>query len=289
MRRFVFRATKALLSRLGLRVSRIRPNDIADYLRLYPGEAVRERRFYNIGSGDFDHPCWTNLDKPSAWYGAMQAQVVVTDLLAEESLPIERGAAEIIYTSHTVEHLPDSAVHRLFRNAFDALKPGGILRVTCPDADLLWRALATNDADWFFWDEDASARFDAHYRSIHREPPNSRPISERWLHQIASQLAVNDLSPSETKLADTQIREIIGRLGPTGAMNYLTNLCAYSCERVGNHISWWNAGKLINALEGAGFTKVERSGYLQSAAHILRNPVYFDTRPQMSVFVEAVR
>jgi hypothetical protein len=211
--------------------------------------------------------------------------------MADGPLPIENGAAEIIYTSHTVEHVTDAAAERLFRNAYKALKPGGVFRVTTgPDADLNFRALMAGDADWFYADDDASARFDVHYRNIHRDKPNTRPIEERWLHHVASQLAPNDRSCSTVKFTAPEIRRIIAERGKVGALNYFTSLCTFQPDRIGNHISWWNADKLIDRLKAAGFKDVYRSAYGQSAAHVLRNTHYFDnTHPKMSLYVEAVR
>jgi SAM-dependent methyltransferase len=220
MRTTLVKAARRVLQRAGAGITRVRYDDTADYIRLYQTESVTNRQFYNVGAGSFFHPCWTNLDYVSDWYKDVQKNVVPFNLLEDGALPIDNGTAEIIYTSHTVEHVTEEAVARLFRNAFNALKPGGILRVTTgPDADTDFRALMAGDADWFYWDDDASARFDAHYRSIHIDPPNTRPIEERWLHHVASQLAPNDRSPSAVKLTAPEIRRIIAERGKEGALD----------------------------------------------------------------------
>lgn len=279
-----------MLALIGLEVRRIPPEDTAMYLRLYGKESTQERRFYNVGAGSFSHPCWTNLDYISDWYAGVQKSIVHYDLMADSPLPIPPGTAEIIYTSHTVEHVSDEAVERLFRNAFAALKPGGIFRVTTgPDADSDFRAMMAGDTDWFYWDVAASSSFDA-YRHVYHAPPNTRPIEERWLHHIAGQLLPNNRAPSDRKFTGPEIRKIVEEKGFPGALDYFTALCTFQPEFIGNHISWWNGDKLIDRLKAAGFTKVYRSGYGQSASPVLRNTRYFDnTHPQMSVYVEAVR
>jgi SAM-dependent methyltransferase len=288
MKSAAVKLARSALRRAGLAVTRARYDDAADYHRLYPADSVANRRFHNVGAGSFFHPCWTNLDYVSEWYKDIQKNVVHYDLLADNPLPIEDGTAEIIYTSHTVEHVTEEAVARLFRNAFKALKPGGIFRVTTgPDADLDFAAMIRGDADWFYWD---NAPFDSHMQSIHRDPPNTRPLEERWLHHVASELAPNDRSPAPRKFTAPEIRQIIAEKGKEGALDYFTGLCTWRAEHIGSHITWWNADKLIRFLKEAGFETVYRSGYTQSAAHVLRNPQYFDnTHPQMSVYVEAVR
>ncbi|HWT31454.1 MAG TPA: methyltransferase domain-containing protein [Propylenella sp.] len=243
-----------------------------------------------MGAGSFSHAFWTNLDFPSKWYGEVQRAVTPYDLMSGQALPVEDGTAEIIYTSHTVEHVTDRAVERFFRNAFRALRLGGILRVaTGPDADSNFRALEAGDADWFYWDVGYDGAFEQ-YSNIFHQPPSGRPLEERWLHHFASQLAPNDRSPSAHKFSAAAIREIIAERGKIGALDYFTGLCEFQPDRPFNHVSWWNAEKLVRFMRQAGFETIYRSGYGQSAAQVLRNTHFFDnTHPQMTVYVEARR
>lgn len=258
-----------MLARAGLAVTRRRPLDGADYVRYFGREAVEQRRFYNVGAGSFRHPCWTNIDHASAWYSAEQSRFLEHDLMFGTALPIPDGAAEIIYSSHTIEHVTDEAVDRLLAECHRALKPGGVLRITTgPDADLDSAALLRRDEAWFYWD------------------PSDRPIEEKWLHHVASALAPQSQSPGP-KVSAAEVREGIER---PGYLDELTARVAYDPDRPGNHVSWWNADKLIAAFNRAGFSGAYRSGYGQSVCPVLRNTDHFDTtHPQISVYVEAIR
>lgn len=272
------------LQRVGVDIRPVRLNDTADYDRLFP-----DGRFYNVGAGAFFHPRWSNIDYVSEWYRDRQKNVTHHDLMSGDPLPIPDASADIVYTSHTIEHVKDEAVARLFREAFRALKPGGHFRVTTgPDAENDFAAMMRGDEDWFYWDR-AYDRPGSYEHMLHA-PATSVPLEERWLHHVATMLAPNDLSPSNHKFDAEAIRRIIAERGETGALDYFTSLTEFSPARPGNHVSWWSHDKIAELLKSAGFRTVYRSGYGQSACPVLRNTLYFDnTHPQMSVYMEAVR
>lgn len=264
-------------------------DDVDDYIRLHGADAVAARIFYNIGASSFRHPCWTNIDHPSEWYARFQGDMIAHDLMGDDPLPIDDGSAEIVYSSHTIEHISDEAALRLLAEAFRVLRPGGTLRVTTgPDAETNYRALQRGDADWFALD-DAYAHPSV-YRPIYHAPPESVPLAEQWLNHVASQLAPNDRSPSPVKYEADAIDEIVQTKGFPACLDHFTSLCENQPDRPGNHMSWWTHDKLIDAMRSVGFETVYRSGYSQSASPVLRNTAYFDnTHPKFSLYVEAVR
>ena len=94
------------------KIDEVARNDLALYYRLYEREDVVRRRFYNIGAGEFNHPAWTNIDHASEWYKANRIDIDV-DLTLGQPLPIDDDTANIVYSSHTIEHLPDVSVENL--------------------------------------------------------------------------------------------------------------------------------------------------------------------------------
>src|SRR5215207_2380550 len=197
---------KSAFDKIGLEIHRKDQNNELDeeldrqtYHEVYTKDSIGKRRFYNIGSGSFYHPYWTNLDYVSDWYKGIQVNVVHIDLMEKGPLPIEPGTAEVIYTSHTIEHIKDDAVQNLFNESFKALKKGGFIRVTTgPDADTDFEALKRGDSHWFYWNKWYEKP--GTYESIYFKPATSVPLEERWLHHVASQLAPNDRSPSSVKI-----------------------------------------------------------------------------------------
>jgi SAM-dependent methyltransferase len=284
------RVLREALKRCGIEIARItsEEDDLAVYRRLYPAELLARRPFFNVGAGTFRHPYWTNLDYVSEWYRKAQGHVIHFDLMACGELPVDQ--AEVIYTSHTIEHVTECAVAKFFSEAHRVLKPEGVFRITTgPDADLDYSALMRGDVDWFYWD-DYYARNHAAYSHIFHLPANTMPLAERWLHHVASPLVPNDRSPSDVKFAAEQIMRILSERSMESALDYFTGLCRFDPARPGNHISWWNKAKVIRFLRVAGFTEVNVSGYGQSSAAVMRNTAHFDnTHPAMSLYVEAVK
>jgi len=281
---------KKVLNSFGVDVVRFR-NDInaSLYESMFTEDDLERKPFYNVGAGSFYHPYWTNIDYVSDWYGGVQKNVIHHDLMSKSPLPIDTGKAKIIYTSHTIEHIKEAAVQVLFNEAYRCLEEGGIFRITTgPDAETDFRALVNNDEDWFYWDRNYVAK--GSYEGIYHRPATSVPLSERWLHHVATQLAPNDISPSNVKLSDKEIREAIEKYGFPDVLDYLCGLCDFQSNRPGNHISWWTHEKIFNFLKNAGFKNIYRSGYGQSSSPLLRKSKLFDsTHPQMSIYVEAVR
>ncbi|GEM_PF-3727895 len=89
-------------------------------------ETWRRTPNINLGGGDFSREGWCNLDLTTGYD-------VSTRLLRD--FPSEN--ADIIYTSHFLEHIEPEKVRILLRNAYRVLKRNGTLRISGPDLDLL--------------------------------------------------------------------------------------------------------------------------------------------------------
>ena len=88
----------------------------------------------NIGACAFLKDGWLNLDKSSGRYTGEQSKIDIQhDLMSGESISLDDNSLIAAYTSHTIEHISDEAVNRLFKEVYRMLKGGGAFRVTCPD------------------------------------------------------------------------------------------------------------------------------------------------------------
>lgn len=259
------------------------------YKTLFDEQTLNRKPFYNVGSGDFYHPYWTNIDFVSDWYKGVQKNVIHHDLMGLTPIPIAPNSAKIIYTSHTIEHVKEDAVQRLFDQSFIALEKNGVFRITTgPDAITDFRALQNNDETWFYWEKYYEQ--EGSYEGIYTEPPSNRDLHERWLHHIASALCLHDVSPSKTKFNAEEIKKIIHEKGFPACLDYFCSFVEFNPERPGNHVSWWTHDKIITFLERAGFKKIYRSGFNQSVSPIMRHSRLFDsTHPQISIYVEAIK
>lgn len=268
-----------------------RRDDVDDYRAVFGAEAVARRRFYNVGAGKFSHPVWTNVDFSHPAYDklARRSAFIDHDLSSGAPLPIDDGVACLVYTSHTIEHLRDHAVQRLFEECHRVLRSGGVLRVVCPDIDLAHRAYRTGD--WRYFRTFNQARLKNGVLQIPGEVRRPRVSLEvGFLAQFARQASHLDAIDGEP--IERVVERVFADNDLADACDYFTGLCDDEVHRrsPGDHINWFNADKVVDMLTSAGFTRTWRSGYGQSACAVLRNRRYFDrTRPCFSLYVEAQR
>lgn len=86
----------------------------------------------NIACGNAYVDEWLNYD-----YAPVSAAVTKANLL--ERLPISDGVADVVYSSHFLEHIPQKSVNAFLGECFRVLKPGGQIRLVLPDLEELCR------------------------------------------------------------------------------------------------------------------------------------------------------
>jgi predicted SAM-dependent methyltransferase len=283
---FLKKFSNLFLLKFGLEVQRVGHDkfDMELYQKLYDNETLNCKKFFNVGSGSFFHPYWTNLDFVSDHYKNDQINVVPINLMDIDQLPIPNDYAEVIYCSHVIEHLTDEAVLNVLRESFRCLRPGGVLRITTgPNSDNDYRALMNNDIEWFYW-------LNHHNKNVFIHHPNQMTIYEKWLHHFASQLVVNDRSSSYLKFSSDDISQLVKTIEYPEILNFFVSKTVFNPNRPMNHINWFNSEKLINFAKDAGFSNAYLSAYGQSVLPILRNTRLFDnTHPKLSIYVEAIK
>lgn len=69
---------------------------------------------------------------------------------ATKHIPLPNDSAEVLYTSHMIEHLDREEVSLFLQEAYRVLAPGGIIRIAVPDLrKLVEQYIAEGDADKF--------------------------------------------------------------------------------------------------------------------------------------------
>lgn len=273
---------------LGFEVHRI-PREQPGLYDGYARESLSERRFYNIGAGNFFHPYWTNVDYSTEHYRDEQSAPFLSyDLMALQPLPIDDARAELVYTSHTVEHISDAAAQNLFDQAYRILKPGGLFRLTTPDFDLEHAAFRRRDRQMFFWIDQYSAP--GTWEHLYTMPLGQASLEQVFLEHFATQLTEISRAPSPRKYSSEEIAAAFGRGSAEQVIQDFCTQCRWSADFPGSHINWWNLGKAERMMHRAGFQEVYRSAFGQSAAPPMRDTRLFDnTHPRISLYVEAVR
>ena len=260
------------------------------YQRVYAKESLLSRRFYNIGAGNFLHRYWTNIDFRNPWYDGSSNQIDLhCDLMKCEELPVESGTAEVVYSSHTIEHVSDAAMRRMFSEAHRILKRGGCFRITGPNVDVLYRAFNEPDRE-FFADSVKYYSNPEVMAKLQLKSMSQASIGALFLYYVAAPASPLTTVPCERKFDDNEIREIFSRMPHDEALDFLCSFCNFDAAKAGYHINWANAGKVSRYLERSGFSKVVVSAYGQSAIPILRDLTLFDcTVPEWSFYVEAYK
>lgn len=267
------------------------------YAKIFNNEALKNKRLYNIGSGDFYHPYWTTIDiDPSQYcedtkYTKFLRPDIEFDLMSLGKLPIESESAEIVYSSHTIEHITDKAAKNMFNESYRILKKGGVFRVTCPNIDLSFRAYKNNDRKYFHW-IDYYSNPKNYTRIQYKGPMNNASIGQLFLECFAVSISCFPIEGEKERLTDEKLIKLFNTLGYEKTMDYCVSLCSAELQKKypGHHINWWNPSKILTAAKEAGFENSYISAYKQSACPILRNTNFFDgTNPEGSLYFEAIK
>ncbi len=243
------------------------------YRKRFPETSLSERRFYNIGAASFRHKYWKNVDIICEGYTSDAANVDVEyDITKNAPLPIDASSAEVVYTSHTVEHVFDENAQNLFCEAYRILKPGSVFRVTCPDIDLAIHAYRNNDLSFF--------------RAV--------GVHEATLEECLAQYCSSAIAPdSPEKMTPADLKGYFKNSPDLlSAVDHLSKISNRELQKKnpGNHVNWYNKEKIVRMLKEADFKRIHLSGQQQSLEPVLRDFRYFDsTSPMRSVYVDAVK
>ncbi len=290
-------AVKGLLRSIGYDLVKLeQTEDLSLYTATYGEEAVRLRQFYNVGAGSFSHPCWTNIDWRTDWYAHQQDDTdagafINYDLLSLEPVPVEDNTAQVIYSSHTVEHITDEAAAFLLKECHRMLRPGGIVRLTMPNIELDYRAYLAGDRNYFYWTKMYSIEREWK-RARYAGPLSEASIQQLFLHHFAASASEIHADGAPERISDQEIDRIFADMPFEQALDYCVSKCSLEVQRKypGNHINWWTPEKAFRSLNAAGFEAVYQSGYGQSQSPVLRDTKLFDnTHPKLSMYVEAVK
>ncbi len=285
----------SLIKSLGYDVKKIKSNndDLGVYKHHYSEESILKKRFYNIGAGNFFHPYWTNIDFYSDWYYKKRSfSGIHHDLMSLKELPIENDSAEIIYSSHTIEHISNSAAQKMFLEAYRALKNDGVLRITAPNIDLDYRALNDKDRNYFNWTIKIHSNEKVMEKANLKMPLSQASLEQLFLFRFAANVTELHSDGAKERISDRELKNIFLENSYEDALNYCVTKCDFEIQSKypGNHINWWNPSKIKKMLEIAGFSKIFVSGYGQSFSPVLRNVSFFDnTHPKVSFYMEAFK
>jgi predicted SAM-dependent methyltransferase len=265
---------RALLKKLilftGYTVTRVPSSGLSKY---ETGKRTTIPRYLNIGAGKWSHPMWHNLDNPREDYSKSKYADLAFDLTSGKSWPVDNNSLDLIYSSHTIEHLNDRFFIDLCGESFRCLKPGGLIRLVTPDMDLYARAYERRDRSFFDFATGT----------------HNHSLEQSFLHSFAGLFSDFHEGNELPKVSDEEISHAY-RTSETQA-DFFDRFCkAIPDELVRaypkHHKTWFTAEKLCSLM--SSYFEVRRSAYGQSWSPILRNTSFFDcTHPQLSLYIEA--
>lgn len=207
----------------------------------------------NIGPGKWFEKGWKRLD---CYTNLTNFNV---DLREMTHLPLENNVLEKVFSSHCIEHIEDKHLDILIKELYRSMKPGGLLRFSCPDADQALEAYRTGNKAWFFW-----------------LPQNT--IEKMLINSFVSYESGGPL------VADEIIKEKFETLEREEFIRW----CISQADRTRPYIAHINGhyfDKLYKKFHDAGFVNIKRSTYRGSEDEELRGPM-FDLYPEFSLYVE---
>lgn len=171
--------------------------------------------------GQRNMPGWTEYNNRDSEPG--ENFNIVTD---EFNLP--NNSVEYFYMSHVIEHIPIVCAERVLTKFYKKLKPGGKLRIVCPDLEILLKA---------YFDKDYSIFNNPNYQT------GTVPESYKVLGiggYFMAQITTGGFDENDSYLFTAKKN---GKY-----------ICTFS------HIAGWDYDMLHNLLKHIGFKNIEKTG-----------------------------
>jgi predicted SAM-dependent methyltransferase len=241
-----------------------------------------ETKYLNVGGDTFLKSDWRVLDYYTDWYDYHPVFVDYdVDLETCNRWPINANEFDLVYSSHTLEHLTDRAIKHTLEEINRVLKPGGTVRVNVPDVELALEHYESENLNWFedVWLENYS---DDVFFAADKCPGYEREFY--LLSFFATYLArarhtETDFSSVRTDYEKMEQHEFLSEYA-----SRVRN--EWHSKHPGWHRNWFDADRLCKLFEATGFESVHETDCRKSR-HTEFNTTHFDKRPHMSVFVEA--
>lgn len=233
----------------------------------------------NIGSAQYHIEGFIDLDLPSDWYDKKRTRDFVAYDIRNDKIPYNDSSVSNIYCSHVIEHLEDKPVDFFIQNCFRVLKPGGVLRLACPDANFLWNVSQFENDYWNFmqyWFDDGNNSNAESFSMVTKEDQLIRALAtEKCQYYIHKK---SDLNPLTIK-----------GLGYPETLAVLKKGLKYDVDFLGNHVNQWDYEQLNALGSKAGFRHIVRSKYRGSVSSVMQGKQFDLTWPTISLYVDMVK
>lgn len=234
----------------------------------------------NIGCGDYVIPGFLSLDFFSPYYYKNKKNFYKERIeydIRNDLIPFKSNQIDNIYISHVIEHIETEFVITFLKESLRVLKKGGVLRISCPDADFLFQVSQFKNTYWN-WRKDWF---------------KNRGL--KWGKITPKDCLIRELATPKLSLYDKRIMEqtidqkIIDQWKYESLMKNLKKGLHFRFSAPGDHINSWDFKTLKNLGKEIGFSRIIRSKYRGSVSSIMQSPYFDQTRPGMSLYVEFIK
>lgn len=263
---------KKKLVMLGLGLYRL-VKRFKSYLRAQKKLHIRNnssRIFYlNIGAGaSFLKKNWRVLEYSGSKY-KHNARLIDFNINLFDNLkfPISNNSVDLIYSSHTFEHLHDNNVIHILNESYRILKAGGGVRVSMPNIDPAYDAFLNNDIDFFIKNTC--------------NVPTHTTLLDKFSRYFSS------VDKSEYP----NIEKDFKALSKNVFLDKYTNDIDYRTlnRDFGDHMNWFNQEKLFRLFAQSGFKNIKLSKCKESEFDEMRGKEFDNTYQGNSIYVEAIK
>lgn len=224
-----------------------------DVLALVPEKYEGGPLNLNIGPGKWGKKGWKKLD----CYNSLTNFDV--DLRKMTRFPLEDNVIEKAFSSHCIEHIEDHHLDVLIKELYRCMAPGGILRLSCPDADQALEAYKTGNKKWFWW------------------------LPQKSLEKMIVNTFVS-YEHGGPEPSDDEVKEKFETLDKEAFIRWCISLADRTRPYIA-HINGHYFDKIRRKLSDEGFIDIKRSAYRESEDEELRGEK-FDLYPEFSLYVE---
>lgn len=266
---------------------KLRPFAIDVYLKCYRQYFAAYRRLFSPNNrylavaeqnySTFFPPEWTSV--------CLERADIVVNL--ETEYRFDLTDIEFAYSGHTIEHLSDDAVRRLLKNLFRSMKKGGVIRIECPDLDMLlddYKCVHNSD-------RKVSKQMVAHFRDWIKPEKDSVYAQEHML-LLAGIVTYFDRKQNKglpPVCSAEEFREKMATLPNSEFGDWAVSLLTPEQVRDSYlHRNWFNFEKLKNFLTEAGFSGVVRCR-AEETRYKFRMNINRTYRSWCSIYVEAIK
>ena len=218
----------------------------------------------NVGCGRYEIPGFISVDfYTEQYYGGGNFKRTHYDM-RNDDLPFASNLADTIYCSHVIEHIETNYVSYFLEQSLRVLKPGGILRIACPDSLFLYKAMK-EFPQYYCW------------HPMYQSPDD------------AVKCFVDEVATHRINLTSYGLENSISHYDYGALMKRLREGGEFDENNPGRHINNWDYARLKKYGDAVGFDTVIESKHKGSCCPALQGCDMDLTHPEMSLYVDLVK